>query len=66
MTDLSSLDAAGLATYHGQLLVAPTMEAKGAAALASWESRMLKVFEVIGPRSPQADEYRNRLQSMLY
>jgi putative thioredoxin len=27
---------------------------------------MLKIFDVIGPRSPQADEYRNRLQSMLY
>lgn len=27
---------------------------------------MLKVFEVIGPRSPQADEYRRRLQNMLY
>ncbi|AMV27260.1 Thioredoxin [Gemmata sp. SH-PL17] len=27
---------------------------------------MLKVFEVIGPRSPQADDYRKRLQSRLY
>ncbi|MFM8274070.1 MAG: thioredoxin [Gemmata sp.] len=27
---------------------------------------MLKVFEVIGPRSPQADEYRAKLQGMLY
>lgn len=27
---------------------------------------MLKVFEVIGPRSPQADEYRRRLQNLLY
>ncbi len=27
---------------------------------------MLKVFDVIGPRSPQADEYRKRLQNMLY
>lgn len=27
---------------------------------------MLKVFDVIGPRSPQADDYRKRLQNMLY
>ncbi len=27
---------------------------------------MLKVFDVIGPRSPQADDYRRRLQGMLY
>lgn len=27
---------------------------------------MLKVFDVIGPRSPQADDYRRRLQNMLY
>ncbi|VTR95519.1 thioredoxin : Thioredoxin OS=Maricaulis maris (strain MCS10) GN=Mmar10_2938 PE=4 SV=1: Thioredoxin: TPR_20 [Gemmata massiliana] len=27
---------------------------------------MLKVFEVIGPRSPQTDDYRKRLQSRLY
>ncbi len=27
---------------------------------------MLKVFEVIGVRSPQADEYRRRLQNLLY
>ncbi|HEY1190464.1 MAG TPA: tetratricopeptide repeat protein [Gemmata sp.] len=27
---------------------------------------MVKVFEVIGPRSPQADEYRRRLQNLLY
>ncbi|MBN9120242.1 MAG: tetratricopeptide repeat protein [Planctomycetes bacterium] len=27
---------------------------------------MLKVFEVIGPRSEQADDYRRRLQSLLY
>jgi putative thioredoxin len=27
---------------------------------------MLKIFEVIGPRSEQADDYRRRLQSLLY
>jgi putative thioredoxin len=27
---------------------------------------MLKVFEVIGPRSEQADDYRRRLQGLLY
>lgn len=27
---------------------------------------MLRVFDVIGTRSPQADEYRRRLQNMLY
>lgn len=27
---------------------------------------MLKVFDVIGPRSPEADSYRQRLQLMLY
>ena len=27
---------------------------------------MLKIFDVIGPRSVDADEYRRRLQSLLY
>ena len=27
---------------------------------------MLKMFDVIGPRSEQADEYRRRLQGLLY
>jgi putative thioredoxin len=27
---------------------------------------MLKIFEVIGPRSPEADQYRKKLQLMLY
>jgi putative thioredoxin len=27
---------------------------------------MLKIFEVIGPRSPEADQYRKRLQLLLY
>jgi putative thioredoxin len=27
---------------------------------------MLKIFEVIGPRSPKADQYRKRLQLLLY
>jgi putative thioredoxin len=27
---------------------------------------MLKIFEVIGPRSPKADQYRKQLQLLLY
>ena len=27
---------------------------------------MLKIFEVIGPRSPEADQYRKKLQLLLY
>ena len=27
---------------------------------------MVDIFSIIGPRSPEADDYRNRLQSMLY
>jgi putative thioredoxin len=27
---------------------------------------MVKIFDVIGPRSPQAEEARNRLRSLLY
>jgi len=27
---------------------------------------MLKIFDVIGPRSPDADEYRRKLQNLLY
>jgi putative thioredoxin len=80
--DADLATARATAGPEGQLALAKVLAARGDypaaldALLAAAEDRalgrtvvrelMLKVFEVIGPRSEMADDYRRRLQALLY